>query len=156
MSRGRARWMQNSIPHPTSTHSAYFWLTLLPQKQEMPEKTWWWHHHHVFQVFLIFGVAGSIKSMQCGYSLDVESNSTSNELSRLKFDKTTGRYVENTNTKSSFLILPPKLITIIFLRRHILGLKFPLMELRSYIFLQVGACKSGGCCLLPFISGKLV
>ena len=32
-------------------------------------KTWWWCHHHVFQVFLVFGVAGSVKSMQCGYSL---------------------------------------------------------------------------------------
>ena len=39
-----------------------------------------------FQVFLIFGVVGSIKSMQCGYSLDLKSNSASNELSRLKFE----------------------------------------------------------------------
>ena len=39
-----------------------------------------------FQVFLVFGVAGSIKSMQCGYSLDAESNSASNELSRSKFE----------------------------------------------------------------------
>ena len=31
------------------------------------------------QVFLIFGVAGSIKSMLSGYSLDVEFNSASNE-----------------------------------------------------------------------------
>ena len=38
-----------------------------------------------FQVFLVFGLAGSVKSMQCGYLLDVESNSTSNELSRSKF-----------------------------------------------------------------------
>ena len=34
-----------------------------------------------FQVFLVFGLAGSIKSMQCGYALDAELNSTSNELS---------------------------------------------------------------------------
>ena len=34
-----------------------------------------------FQVFLVFEVAGSIKSMQCGCSLDAESNSASNELS---------------------------------------------------------------------------
>ena len=34
-----------------------------------------------FQVFLVFGVARSIKSMQCGYSLDAKSNSASNELS---------------------------------------------------------------------------
>ena len=35
-------------PHPMSTHSAYFWQTPLPQKQEIPEKTWWWCHHHFF------------------------------------------------------------------------------------------------------------
>ena len=34
-----------------------------------------------FQVFLVFGVAGPIISMACGYLLDVELNSTSNELS---------------------------------------------------------------------------
>ena len=39
-----------------------------------------------FQVFLVFGVAGSIKSMPSGYSLDAEFNSTSNEPSRLKFE----------------------------------------------------------------------
>ena len=39
-----------------------------------------------FQVFLVFGVEGSVKSMQCGYLLDAESNSTSNELSRSKFE----------------------------------------------------------------------
>ena len=56
-----------------------------------------------FQVFLVFGVAGSVKSMQCGYSLDVEQNSASNELSCLKFEyKNTGRYVENTNKKIVF------------------------------------------------------
>ena len=57
-----------------------------------------------FQVFLVFGVAGSIKSMQCGYSLDAESNSASNELSRSNLSKNTRRYVENTNKKSSFLL----------------------------------------------------
>ena len=39
-----------------------------------------------FQEFLVFGVAGSIKSIQCGYLLDVELNSASNELSHLKFE----------------------------------------------------------------------
>ena len=38
ISIGRARWMRNWIPHPTSTHTAYFWWTPLPQKQEIPEK----------------------------------------------------------------------------------------------------------------------
>ena len=44
------------------------------------------HHHHVFQVFLVFGVVGSIKSMLSGYLLDVEFNSASNELSWSKFE----------------------------------------------------------------------
>ena len=39
-----------------------------------------------FQGFLVFRVAGSVKSMQCGYLLDAESNSASNELSRSKFE----------------------------------------------------------------------
>ena len=38
ISIGRASWMRNLIPHPTSTHTAYFWWTLLPQKQEILEK----------------------------------------------------------------------------------------------------------------------
>ena len=33
-----------------------------------------------FQVFLIFGVARFVKSMYCGYSFDVELNSTVNAL----------------------------------------------------------------------------
>ena len=74
----RARWMRNLISHPTSTHTAYFLRTPLPQKQEIPEKMWWWCHHHVFQVFLVFGVARSVKPMSYGYSLDVKFNSTSN------------------------------------------------------------------------------
>ena len=39
-----------------------------------------------FQAFLVFRVAGSIKSMQCGYSLDVELIYASNEHSRLEFN----------------------------------------------------------------------
>ena len=82
----RAHWMRNLFPHPTSTHSAYFWRIPLPQKQEIPEKMKWLHHHSIFQVFLVFGVAGSVKSMPSGYSLDVKFNPTSNDLSRLKFE----------------------------------------------------------------------
>ena len=40
----------------------------------------------IFYVFLIFIVAGSIKSVKHGYSLDEESNSTSNKCSHLKFE----------------------------------------------------------------------
>ena len=39
-----------------------------------------------FEAFLVFGVAGSIKSMQCGYPLDAELNSASNELSQSEFE----------------------------------------------------------------------
>ena len=39
-----------------------------------------------FHVFLIFRVAGSIKSMQHGYSLDEELNFSSNEYSGSKFE----------------------------------------------------------------------
>ena len=60
--------MQNLIPHPMSTHTAYFLGTPLPQKQEIPKKK---HDDDViitfFEVFLVFGVAGPIKSRQCGY-----------------------------------------------------------------------------------------
>ena len=49
ITRERSHWMWNLILHPTSTHTAYFWRTPLPKKQEIPEKTWWWWHHH--QVF---------------------------------------------------------------------------------------------------------
>ena len=41
---------------------------------------------HVFQLFLVFGVAKSVKSMPSGYSLDEEFNSASNELSWSKFE----------------------------------------------------------------------
>ena len=55
-----------------------------------------------FHVFLVFGVAGSIKGMQCGYALDVESNSHPTSLPDQNLSKNTMRYVENTNKKSSF------------------------------------------------------
>ena len=39
----------------------------------------------LFQIFLVFGVAGSVKNMQCGHALDAESNFASNEPSQSKF-----------------------------------------------------------------------
>ena len=39
-----------------------------------------------FQVFLVFGVAGHVKSMPSWYSLDVKFNSAYNDLSRSKFE----------------------------------------------------------------------
>ena len=54
ISSERACWMRNLISHPTSTHTAYFWQTPLPQKQEIPEKMWLWCHHHVFSAIYSF------------------------------------------------------------------------------------------------------
>ena len=51
---GRCRLLQNLILHPTSTHNAYFWWTLLPKKQEIPEKCDDDVINTFFQVFLIF------------------------------------------------------------------------------------------------------
>ena len=39
-----------------------------------------------FQVFMVFGVAVSIKSMQCEYSLDEGLNFSSNDLSHSEFE----------------------------------------------------------------------
>ena len=61
-------------------------MTPLPQKKEIPKKMWF---ISFFQVLLFLGVEHSIRSMQCGYSLDAESNSASNKLSRSKFEKKT-------------------------------------------------------------------
>ena len=93
----------------------------------IPEKTWWWFHHHVFQVFVVFWVEESIKSMHFGYSLDAEFNFASNEPSRLKCEEKHRKICRKYEQKVVFFFLPPKLINIIFLGRPILDLKFPLM-----------------------------
>ena len=101
--RGRAHSMRNLIPHPTSTHTAHFWWTPLPQKQEIPEKMWWWHHHHIFfQVFLFLGGERPVKSIASGYSLDAKFNSASNELSRSKFEVKLREICQKYKQKSSF------------------------------------------------------
>ena len=58
-----------------------------------------------FQVFLVFGVAGSIKSMQCGYSLMRNQIPHPTSSPDWNLSKNTMRYVENTNKKSSFIYL---------------------------------------------------
>ena len=81
------KYLKKCDDHPTRTLTAYFWQTPLPQKQEIPEKK---RDEYVIitfsQVFIVFGVVGSVKSMQCGYSLDEKLNSASNELSRSEFE----------------------------------------------------------------------
>ena len=112
--------MRNLIPHPTSTHTAYFWQTPLPQKHEIPEKrddSWKKRDDDIiitfFQVFLVFGVAGPIKSLMSGYSLDAELILHPTSSPDQNLSKNTGRYVENTNKEVVFSFLPPKLINII-------------------------------------------
>ena len=78
------RWVKNLIPHPRSTHVAYFRWTLLHEKWELHEKNV--IAITFFHVFFILHVAGSIERMQHGYSLDDEINFASNEYSRSKFE----------------------------------------------------------------------
>ena len=77
------RWMKILISHPRSTHVAYFGYTPLRENGEIHKKR---DCNHVFRVFLSFRVAGSIESMQHGYSLDEELNFSSNEYSHSKFE----------------------------------------------------------------------
>ena len=58
-----------------------------------------------FQVFLVFRVAWSVKSISSGYSLDREFNYASNELSRSKFEWTHREICRKYEQKSSFLFL---------------------------------------------------
>ena len=62
-----------------------------------------------FQVFLVFGVEGSTKSMPSGYSLDAELIPHPTSLIPIEICKTTGRYVENTNKKVDFFFSSSKI-----------------------------------------------
>ena len=91
-----------------STYTAYFWWTSLPQKEEIPEKCDDDIIIKFFQVFLVFGVAGIVKSIPSGYSLDAEFNSESNELSQLKFELKHGEICQTSSSKINkyyFIIL---------------------------------------------------
>ena len=70
---------------------------------------------HFFQVFLIFGVAGSVKSMLSGYSLDSNLIMHPRSSSDQNLSKNTGRYVENTSKIVVFLFSSSKLVNIILL-----------------------------------------
>ena len=72
--------MKKLIPHPRSTHVEYFpWTKNEKYKKMLIEIMF-------FNVFLIFRVAGFIKIMQHGYSLDEELNFASNEYAHSKFE----------------------------------------------------------------------
>ena len=69
--------------------------------------TWkmlWWHHHHIFHVFLVFGVEGSVKSVQCGTHW--MQNHILHPLSSPDWNlsKNTRRYIKNTDRKSRFFL----------------------------------------------------
>ena len=109
ISIGRAPLMRNLILHPTSTHTAYFLRTPLPQKQEIPEKCDDDVIIIFFQVFLVFGVERSVKIMKCGYCW-MHNQITHQTISlNQKLSKNTGRYVKNMNTKSSFFLSSSKI-----------------------------------------------
>ena len=116
ISIGRARWMRNLIPHPTSTHTAYFWWTPLPQKQEIPEKTWWWHHHHIFSGISCFWGSGVRQKyavwvlVGCGIKFRIQ-RALLIEI-WVKHRKICRKYEHK---KIVFFYLPPKLINIILL-----------------------------------------
>ena len=80
ISIGRVRWIQRVLTLHTFDGPRY------PKNKKYLKKCDDDVIITFFQVFLVFGVAGSVKSMQCGYSLDAESNSTANDLSRSKFE----------------------------------------------------------------------
>ena len=117
ISIGRACWMHNQIPHPMSTHLAYFWWVPLPPKHEIPEKTWWWCHHHVFSGISCFGGSRAHQKyakwvrVGCGIELRIQRAlpieiwvTTQGHMSIIRRRK---KYI--------FSFLPPKLINIILL-----------------------------------------
>ena len=57
-----------------------------------------------FHVFLVFGVAGSVKSMPSRYSLDAEFNFTPTSSLDGNLSKITRTYFENTNKKVVFFL----------------------------------------------------
>ena len=113
---GRAHWMWNLILHPTSTHTAYFWQTPLPPKQEIPKKMWWWCHHHIFssisyslgsevrKTYAVWVLVGCVIKFRIQWALSPEI-----------WEKTQGDMAKIWTKRVVFFILPPKLITIILL-----------------------------------------
>ena len=112
----RARWMWNLILHPMSTHTAYFWQTPLPQKQEIPEKMWWWHHHHIFSSISCFWGSRVCQNyalwvlVGCGIKFRIQR-----ALLLRIWVKKQGDMSKIRTQKVVFFILPPKWITIILL-----------------------------------------
>ena len=77
-----------------------------------------------FQVFLVFGVAGPVKRIPSGYSLDAEFNSTFNELSRSKFDFKNREICQKYKQKSFFFFSSSKINKYYFIILTIILLIF--------------------------------
>ena len=129
---GKAHWMHNLIPHPTSTHTAYFWRTSLPQKKEIPEQMWWWHHHHIFSgISYFWGRCVHQKCavwvlIRCGIKFRIQRALPIEIWVKTQWDMSKIRTKKVVFFHSSSKI--DNYYFIIFLRRPILDLKFPLMR----------------------------
>ena len=112
----RAHWMRNLILHPTRTHTAYFWQTPLPQKQEIPKKTEWWCRHSIFSgISYFWGIKVHQKyAMWVLVGRGIKLCIQQALLLRI-WVKTQGDMSKIRTNKIFFFILPPKLITIILL-----------------------------------------
>ena len=116
ISIGRARWMQNLILHPMSTHTAYFWWTPLPQKHETPEKTWWWCHHHIFLGISYFWGSGVHEKYAVWVFIGCRIKFRIQQALPIEiWVKKQGDMSKIRTQKVVFFFLPPKLINIILL-----------------------------------------
>ena len=111
----KAPWMQNLIMHPTSTHTAYFWQTLPPPKQEILEKCDD-DNHHVFSGISCFWGSGVRQKyavwvlVGCGIKFRIQR-----ALPIEIWVKTQGDMSKIRTQNVVFFFLPPKLINIILL-----------------------------------------
>ena len=135
-------------------------MGLATPKQEIPENTWWWCHHHSFsgisyfwgsrvcQKYVVWvrvgcGIKFHIQRVPTRHSFDAPRYPKNKKYLKKWNDdvspnrnlsKNTGRYVENTNTKSILFLFSSKInkyyfiiLTIILLvhfRRPILSWNF--------------------------------
>ena len=90
--------MKNLIPHPMITHTVYLLWTLLPQKQEIPEKR---DDDQKYAVWVLIG---------CGIKFRIQQ-----DLPLEIWVKTQGYILKIWTKIVVFFLLPPKLINIILL-----------------------------------------
>ena len=129
--------------HPKSTYSAYFWQTSLPQKQEIPEKTWWciscFWGSKVCQKYAVWVLVGCGIKFRIQRALPIEIwVKTQWDMSKIRTKKVVffnDKYVNSTimvdlfywNYIGSWIPNHKNLLLAHFLIRPILDPKFPLM-----------------------------